>query len=388
MGGDPQVSLLRALIDQLPAMVAYWDKDQRCRIANRAYLTWFGVEPEALLGKTLRELLGPIYPLNLPFIEGALRGQEQQFERELPNPEGGPPRHSQAHYTPHLVDGEVRGFFVLVVDITRRIKAEEVAAQMERQLRTTERLAALATLAAGVTHEINSPLMSVAANIGLALEDLASRKPSPAHQRRALRDAQEGTERISGIIQGMRQLARGDTAAREEVEVNEVLQRSISLAARSILERAHVVRDLGPGCRVLANAAQLAQVFVNLLVNAAQAVREDPGTQSEIRVSSRSAGGEVVVEVADNGRGIPPEQRARIFEPLFTTKVPGVGSGLGLAISSTLIRGFGGRLSLTSEVGVGSVFRVTLPALPEDPASPEEPAPRRAGRVSSPGKKR
>lgn len=120
---------MRRLIDHVPAMLAYWDRDQRCRLANRAYETWFGVTPEALLGKTLCELLGPIYPLNLPYIEAALRGEAQTFEREIPDPQGGPPRHSQAHYVPDVIDGEVRGFFVLVADITQRRHLE---AQLHR----------------------------------------------------------------------------------------------------------------------------------------------------------------------------------------------------------------------------------------------------------------
>jgi len=118
--------LLRRLVDHLPAMVAYWDADLRCHFANRAYETWFGVQPEDLIGRHISELLGPLYPLNLPYIEGALRGEEQFFEREIPDPHGGPSRHSQAHYVPDLRGGQVHGFFVLVADITvqKRIEAE------------------------------------------------------------------------------------------------------------------------------------------------------------------------------------------------------------------------------------------------------------------------
>jgi diguanylate cyclase (GGDEF)-like protein/PAS domain S-box-containing protein len=120
-----QFDLIRRLIDSVPAMLAYWDVDQRCRLANRAYESWFGVKPEALLGKTLSELLGPIYPLNRPYIEAALRGEPQAFEREIPNPAGGPPRQSQAYYVPDVVDGVVKGMFVLVADITPRKHLEE-----------------------------------------------------------------------------------------------------------------------------------------------------------------------------------------------------------------------------------------------------------------------
>ncbi len=111
--------LLNRLVDSLPAMVAYWDSTQHCRFANRAYEVWFGVSPDALLGKHISELLGPaLYRLNLPHIEQALRGHAQEFEREIPDPAGGPSRHSLATYIPDVVDGVVHGFFVHVADVS------------------------------------------------------------------------------------------------------------------------------------------------------------------------------------------------------------------------------------------------------------------------------
>jgi diguanylate cyclase (GGDEF)-like protein/PAS domain S-box-containing protein len=116
--------LLRRLVDNLPAMLAYWDAELRCRFANRAYETWFGVKPQDLVGRHVSELLGPLYEQNRPHIEGALRGEEQFFEREMPDPRGGPTRHSQAHYVPDVLEGRVRGFFVMVSDITAHKQIE------------------------------------------------------------------------------------------------------------------------------------------------------------------------------------------------------------------------------------------------------------------------
>ncbi|HEY5949714.1 MAG TPA: ATP-binding protein [Kofleriaceae bacterium] len=109
---------MRGVVDRVSAMLAYWDSDQRCRFANRAYEYWFGVTPESLIGKHISELLGPLYALNKPYIEGALRGEPQEFEREIPHPHGGRSRHSLANYIPDVVDGKVRGFYVLVTDIS------------------------------------------------------------------------------------------------------------------------------------------------------------------------------------------------------------------------------------------------------------------------------
>lgn len=129
--------LLRTLVDKISAMVAYWDSSLRCRLANRAYERWFGVTPESLIGKHISELLGPLYQLNLPYIEGALRGEPQEFERAIPNPSGGPSRHSLANYIPDIVDGVVRGFFVLVTDISAIKRAELALRESEQRFSLT-----------------------------------------------------------------------------------------------------------------------------------------------------------------------------------------------------------------------------------------------------------
>jgi len=126
-------AIVRQVVDGVPGMLAYWDKQQRCRFANAAYETWFGVKAEELIGRTMRELLGPIYPRNLPYIEGALRGETQAFEREIPDPRSGVPRHSQAHYLPHLVAGEVQGFAVMVTDISAQKKTEAELREAQAQ---------------------------------------------------------------------------------------------------------------------------------------------------------------------------------------------------------------------------------------------------------------
>lgn len=148
-------------MDHVPAMLAYWGADQRCRLANRAYETWFGVTPESLVGKTMRELLGPIYPLNLPHIEAALRGERRLFEREIADPQGGPPRQSQAHYIPHVVDGVVMGFFVMVVDLTAQ-------KTLEWQLRQAKEEAEKAALHDSLTGLPNRLLLDDRLRIALA----------------------------------------------------------------------------------------------------------------------------------------------------------------------------------------------------------------------------
>jgi PAS domain S-box-containing protein len=203
-GADRELEspLVRALVDNLPEMVAYWDANQRCRFANRAYELWFGVPPEKLIGRELRELLGPLYDLNLPYIEGALRGEEQLFERDIPDPRGGPPRSGLAHYVPDVVDGEVRGFCVLVADITKRKRADAAKQALERQAQEAARLSGLSVLAAGVGHELNNPLSVVIASLEQALERVRDDGVDD-ETKNALVAALAGAARIRDIIRGM-----------------------------------------------------------------------------------------------------------------------------------------------------------------------------------------
>jgi PAS domain S-box-containing protein len=367
-------ALLSTVVNEIPAMVAYWDKNQRCRFANRAYEKWFGIRPEAVIGITMKELLGPLYALNLPHIERALRGEEQEFEREIPDPAQGPARYSQAHYIPHVVDGQIQGFCVLVADITRRKRAEDALQIAQHQLEVRERLAAMATLAAGIAHEINNPLAAVLGNLELALEALENGSTDAADLRDLLLDARSGADRVRDIVRSMRLLGRGDAVQRERVNLADCIEQSIAFAANSLRYRAQLSRELAPDLYVDANAAQLSQVFVNLLANAAQALPEDSPRQNEIRITARLEGEQALVEVADNGRGIPEELQSRIFEPFFSTKNAAEGMGLGLSISRSIVEGFGGALSVSSPGGHGSVFRVLLPSAPALTPATEAPA--------------
>lgn len=130
---------VQMVLNRLPSLVGYWDKSLRNKLGNSAYLDWFGIDPTAMVGKTLREVIGEkIFTQNLPFIEGVLRGEPQVFERAIPTPDGRGERHSLAHYIPDMRDGEVCGFFVLVNDITTYKNVEAVLRDTAERLRASE----------------------------------------------------------------------------------------------------------------------------------------------------------------------------------------------------------------------------------------------------------
>jgi len=177
-------------------------------------------------------------------------------------------------------------------------------------------------------------------------------------------DAREGVARVSAIVRDLRALSRPDDDSRGPIDVVAVLASSIKMAHNEIRHRARVVEthaaNLPP---VFAHGSRLGQVFLNLLLNAAQAIPEGHADGNEIRVRTHASadGLQVVVEIEDTGIGIPASLLRRIFDPFFTTKAPGIGTGLGLAICHQIVRSMDGEIGVESHPGVGTTFRVTLP---------------------------
>ena len=248
--------------------------------------------------------------------------------------------------------------------------------ELRARLAQSDRLASMGMLAAGVAHEINNPLAYVLhslealdADLSNASEACGERTAVLASVRRAL----DGGRRIRDIVRDLHTFARVDDAAPAPVDAVAALERAAALADNQIRHRARLVRELAPVPQVLASQGKLAQVFLNLLVNAAQAIPEGDAQGNEIRLRSWSAAGQVYVEVRDSGPGIEPARRARVFEPFFTTKPEGVGAGLGLAICRNIVDGFGGELRVDSRLGEGASFTVCLPAFTERAAPPPTP---------------
>jgi CheY-like chemotaxis protein len=176
-------------------------------------------------------------------------------------------------------------------------------------------------------------------------------------------DVQAGAERIRKIVRGLKTFGRAGEERRLVFDVHPVLELSIDMTYNEIRHRARLVKDYGKTPLVEADDARLAQVFINLLINAAQAIPEEDATANEIRIlTSTDAAGSAVIEVRDTGAGIPASIIARVFDPFFTTKPIGVGTGLGLSICHNIVNAMGGAITVTSESGHGATFRVVLPA--------------------------
>jgi two-component system, cell cycle sensor histidine kinase and response regulator CckA len=267
---------------------------------------------------------------------------------------------------PNAVWVEVRTIRVALPgeDDTRLLVVRDLTEQLEIQekLIHTDRLAAVGTLAAGIAHEINNPLAYVIANLELSLDQLLE-EPTPRVETLTprLQAAMQGAQRVRRIVRDLRTYSRESSIGEAlTVSVESAIASAVSMAGSEISRCANLERDVAADLHVAGMPSQVEQVFLNLVLNAAQAF-PSAAPDNRIRIRARDVGERISIEIEDNGPGIPDPIRSRIFDPFFTTKPVGQGTGLGLSISRNLVRLLHGQLELTSWAPGRTVFEVTLP---------------------------
>lgn len=220
----------------------------------------------------------------------------------------------------------------------------------------SEKMASVGLLAAGMAHEIGTPLAAIMGYRAILAEELAGDPEKSDYLRRI----DEESRRIDRIVRGLLDYARPKRVLREEVEIRLLLEKVVELLdAQGVLKHLDVAVEIEPALpQVHADPHQLEQLLINLMMNARDAMPEG----GKLRLKGKRSGAEVVIEVIDSGHGMPAELLERVFDPFFTTKEPGKGTGLGLAIAARIAESCGGRLGVRSELGKGSCFSLTLPA--------------------------
>jgi PAS domain S-box-containing protein len=379
----------RQLVDNLPVIVARFEPGSGATtFVNGALERVLGVRPADAVGTGVQVRLAD--PLERAEFERACaraaRGQDTEWQdRRYRHTDGRVLTMRERVYPVFDAEGIVNGVELIAYDVTTELESRKALMQADR-------LASLGALAAGIAHEINNPvafLVLAAAQVGRLIDSL--RDPGSGAEDRLREIAQELGEasgRIAEIVGELKLFTRmADGTSRIPIDVNRVLRTALTLTSSELRRRARlevVLSDvpLAPGA-----FATLGQVFVNLLINASQAIdAKGDATPTEnhvVRVTSETSGRSIVVRVSDTGVGIAPELLPRIFDPFFTTKASGQGAGLGLAIAYDLVRRVGGDIRVESSPGKGTTFEVILP-LEVSPESEEEgraavPTPRAPG---------
>jgi len=289
-----------------------------------------------------------------------------------------------------LAESEAR-YRELALDLERQV--EKRTAELRNayaHMLQQEKLASVGQLAAGMAHEINNPNGFILSNLGtfrkylarlremLELYDLLSTRDITLENLRRLskerwkelkldfilqdaeellKQSMEGAERIKKIVADLKSFAHIDEAPEADVDLNVELERTVSVLAPSLPADAAVERNLTPLPRILCNPGLICQAFVNIIQNSLAS----RGTGLCLRICSATEGDSAVVTIADNGRGIPPEQLSRVFDPFFTTQDVGKGTGMGLTVAREIIMSYGGTIAIDSREGAGTTVIIRLP---------------------------
>jgi two-component system sensor histidine kinase/response regulator len=367
--------LMRLVIDSFPSVLAHWDTDMRCTLANRACKGWLGLEPHQMVGRTQRELTGAdTFALNEPHLLAALRGEEQRLERSRVTPDG-QTHHYELLYIPERDGDQVRGFISVVIDLTamKRIQLE----LQERTLQAEQASISKGQFLANMSHEIRTPMNAI-----LGMLSLLQRTELSPRQADYAGKTEVAARSLLGLINDILDYSKVEAGKMSldphPFEPDELMRNlSVILSTNLGAKDVEVLFDIDPDLphRLRGDALRLQQVLINLGGNAIKFTAHGEVVVS-VRVASRAAE-HVTIEVAvrDSGIGIAPENQARIFSGFTqaeaaTTRRFG-GTGLGVAISQRLVALMGGELRLESALGQGSrfSFSVDLAVVEEEAAS-------------------
>lgn len=345
-------SLGLLVADHISAMLAYWDKDLVCRFANAAYRDWFGKTREEMVGKlTIKELLGPLYELNLPYILGALEGKTQTFEREIPLLSG-EIRYSLANYFPDIKDNQVRGFFVHVADITHlKILEKELVKSNEIISIQNKRLMNFANIS---SHNLKNYANNFSGIIELLTEANSTEERAEIIEYLKL-TSNNFTETIKNLnkivcVQNMSNI--------ESLSINlyEYIVKTISALSIQIKTNDVIIKNnIDTHTFILGNPAYLESIFFNFISNSIK--YKHPDRTPIIEFNCVSDNDKIILTIADNGKGINLEKHGKDIFGMYKTFHGNTDSqGIGLYITKSQIEAMGGNIELESEENKGCTF--------------------------------
>jgi PAS domain S-box-containing protein len=346
--------MLRSILDGIPGLVGYWDHDLRNRFSNRAYLEWFGHVGHDITGQHIREVVGEhLFHLNRPYIEGALRGEPQRFERIMSKPGSAEENHVQLHFVPDMVDGQVKGFFVLVFDITQIKQAEEKAEAANR---------AKSDFLASMSHEIRTPLHAV-----LGLAQVGARVSTDPKATQTFQHILESGQHLLALVNDVLDFSQIEAGKiildAERVDLGKVIEQALNMVTtRAQAKQIELRLEQGPSIphSFRGDELRVTQLLINLLSNAVKFTE-----RGSVTLRAESDNQWLTLRVIDTGIGMTPEVLSNLFQPFVqgdssSTRRIG-GTGLGLSICKRLLDMMGGDIRATSVPGQGSIFEIHLP---------------------------
>ncbi|WP_160107055.1 PAS domain-containing hybrid sensor histidine kinase/response regulator [Pseudomonas izuensis] len=409
---------LQLIINAMPILISYVDREERFRLNNSAYLDWYGLTPQELYGRTIREVLGDeAYALRAEHIAQALAGRSCSFSIDTPHRDGSI-RHALMNYLPrHGADGAVNGFYIFVIDETERKKTEEallnlnetleerVAARTQQLAETNQRLQnemyereraedalrhaqkmeAVGQLTGGIAHDFNNMLTGIIGSLDLMQRYLADGRTEDIG--RFAEAAVSSAKRAAALTHRLLAFSRRQSLDRKPINANDLIHSLEDLFSRTkgdhIQLKLQLAEDAWP---VSTDVSQLENALLNLVINARDAMPDGgelcietanvylDGSDVYI-LEPVKAGDYLMIAVSDNGTGMTPKILAKAFDPFFTTKPIGQGTGLGLSMIYGFAQQSGGHVSLFSMPGQGTSVRLYLPRLhtmePVDDLSPD-----------------
>ena len=397
---------LQLIINAMPVLIGYVDHEQRFRLNNSAYLDWYGMTPQELYGKSIREVLGDeVYAGREDMITAALGGKACSFTTITPHHDGRP-RHALMKYLPRFSnDGSVNGFYIFVIDETERKLTEEALRNLnenleervaqrtqalaeanqrlqnemfereraEDALRHAQKMEAVGQLTGGIAHDFNNMLTGIIGSLDLMQRYIAAGRSDDIG--RFADAAVASAHRAAALTHRLLAFSRRQSLDRRPTDPNQLVASLEDLFRRT--KGAHITlnvqlgRDIWP---VNTDASQLENALLNLVINARDAMPD--GGELLIETANSyldgtdittlepvKAGDYVMLGVSDNGSGMAPKILAKAFDPFFTTKPIGQGTGLGLSMIYGFAQQSGGHVTIQSEPGQGTCVRLYLPRL-------------------------
>ena len=355
---------LQAVLDNVPAAVYIKDLKGRYLLVNREYERMFGVTHSAIAGKVDAEIFPDERGSEPDVSDRTVLESRRPIELEESVEGHGEIRTHYALRFPLLYpDGAPYAVCGVTTDITEQKRAQSELRQLREALAHVARVSILGELSASLAHELNQPLAAILSNAQAGLRILERGDSGSQEIREILEDIAQDDKRAGAIISGLRRLARRQESPRAKFDLDVALREVDKLLHSELLSRQiQVDMQLQADCAVLADRAQIQQVVLNLVMNAVEAMEDQPTTECRLRLSSSRIGaGAAQVAVCDSGKGIPGDDLVKVFEPFWTTKSGGM--GLGLGICRSIIESHGGKIRVEPNAAQGVTFYFTLPVL-------------------------